>query len=524
MKLEKTQSFCLRATAMLGALIYAVLFFYSFRYTMKMVSEVEWLTNTKDSVLWHIAFLIGVLILIYCIKKIDKLLNDKLVKIAAVVISVIITFFGFVWFRLTESYSIADQFMILETAQSVAKNMFDTFSTGDAGNYFSMYPHQLGLVHIYSFLFKFFNNTHSDVLQYSQAIFTGLTFFIGFKITDELFQKKIVNIYYLLIMSSCFPLFFYSIYIYGESIGVTAIFFNIYAMIKLLKNKEERTWKKMLWYVTAIFSFTIAYNVRSGLVVVWVAFAILAILQLLKNWKHWMPFLIVMLTLISALCMQSIVKNYYVDKTGLEFNKGMSPWCWLSMGMQDSGREPGEYTGLNVYIYNLSEGDKEQQKELSQTFMKQQAETFIENPEYLIQFYKRKAFNQWNEPSYGCYTMTRFYIDPPAIVSSLYFGKIHNILYEFMNQIQSMNYLMILVAMLYLLLRKHELYQYTIGIILIGGFLFSLIWEAKSRYVFPYIVISIPYVAYGLFIAQQQLGILTVNMINIVKVKLFKKE
>ncbi len=513
MKLEKTQSFCLRTSAMLGALIYVVLFYYSIKSTIEMFAEEEWLTSINDSVLLHIVFMIGVFILIYGIKKIGELLSDKFVQITAVVISVIIAIFGLVWFGVTESYSVADQLMILETAQSVAENMYDNFITDDVRNYFSMYPHQLGLVHIYSTLFKVFNSTNTDVLQCSQAILTGITFFIGFKITDELFQKKIVNLYYLLIMSTCFPLFFYSVYIYGESIGVTAIFIFTCGMIKVLKNKEERIWKRILWYVTAIFSFAIAYNVRTGLAVVWVAFAILAILQLLKKRKHWIPVLILLLSIISALGMQSIIKNYYADKTGLEFDKSMSPWCWVSMGMQHGDGEPGEYTGHNVYIYKLSEGEKEKQKELAQEFMKQQAERFIDNPEYLIRFYKKKTLNQWNEPSYGSQTMTRYYVEPSDLVSNIYFGEIHDILYEFMNQIQSMYYLMILVALLYLLIRKHELYQYAVGIILIGGFLFSLIWEAKSRYVFPYLIISIPYVAYGLYIAQQKLGILSVNII-----------
>ena len=55
-----------------------------------------------------------------------------------------------------------------------------------------------------------------------------------------------------------------------------------------------------------------------------------------------------------------------------------------------------------------------------------------------------------------------------------------------------------------LLARKEDdsIWTNLIFVILIGGFLFSILWENKSRYVMPYVVMLIPYSLYGLYHLQ----------------------
>ena len=46
-------------------------------------------------------------------------------------------------------------------------------------------------------------------------------------------------------------------------------------------------------------------------------------------------------------------------------------------------------------------------------------------------------------------------------------------------------------------MKKVPFYELLIMIILLGGFLFTLIWESMSRYVLPYIVYMVPLAAIG---------------------------
>ena len=57
-------------------------------------------------------------------------------------------------------------------------------------------------------------------------------------------------------------------------------------------------------------------------------------------------------------------------------------------------------------------------------------------------------------------------------------------------------------SILYLLISKRKEWEsvgkYLLLIASLGGFFFSMLWEAKTRYVFPYLLIMIPYFAVGL--------------------------
>ena len=49
-----------------------------------------------------------------------------------------------------------------------------------------------------------------------------------------------------------------------------------------------------------------------------------------------------------------------------------------------------------------------------------------------------------------------------------------------------------------LLLEKEDEKKYFLGLILVGEIFFSIIWEAQSRYVYPYIVMALPCMAAGM--------------------------
>ena len=66
-----------------------------------------------------------------------------------------------------------------------------------------------------------------------------------------------------------------------------------------------------------------------------------------------------------------------------------------------------------------------------------------------------------------------------------------------MNRYQAMIYLAVLGYFVMIFTGKLRGVQILPGIILLGGFFFTMIWEAKSRYVYPYIVMILPCAAYS---------------------------
>ena len=126
-------------------------------------------------------------------------------------------------------------------------------------------------------------------------------------------------------------------------------------------------------------------------------------------------------------------------------------------------------------------------------------QTCREDPAYAVNFYKRKIFSQWNAPMYQCIVMNN-HIEgtQSALVQSIYQGTGNRILTGYMNIYQLVIYGGVLVFLAVALKKRHPLESYPLLIAVFGGFLFSVLWEAKARYVYPYFLMMIPYAAMGI--------------------------
>lgn len=99
---------------------------------------------------------------------------------------------------------------------------------------------------------------------------------------------------------------------------------------------------------------------------------------------------------------------------------------------------------------------------------------------------------QWIEPTYCSFNQTRYQYRPQGWVEDLYTGQANERALAFLNRFQGMVYLAVFGYYLRILLGKLKGVQVLPGIIFLGGFFITILWEAKSRYVYPYIVMILP--------------------------------
>lgn len=116
----------------------------------------------------------------------------------------------------------------------------------------------------------------------------------------------------------------------------------------------------------------------------------------------------------------------------------------------------------------------------------------------MIRYLNRKVLNQWNEASYSAFCMTALQQEPEEWVNELYLGEAGDKWYDFLNMYQGMAYAMLLIYFVMLFKGRGHIFIFLPAIFLVGEFCFSMIWEAKSRYVYPYIVMALPCVAWSL--------------------------
>lgn len=100
---------------------------------------------------------------------------------------------------------------------------------------------------------------------------------------------------------------------------------------------------------------------------------------------------------------------------------------------------------------------------------------------------------------YQCLAMNNCFAgEQSGFAQQVYFGSLRIWIERFMNIYQLIIYggIFVLLIQKWKDFERIEYFVLLIGVF--GGFLFSLIWEAKTRYIFPYLLFMMPYAAVGL--------------------------
>ena len=169
------------------------------------------------------------------------------------------------------------------------------------------------------------------------------------------------------------------------------------------------------------------------------------------------------------------------------------------MGMQESWNGAGAYNAYNnSTFWGEAGGDYERADEIGKAYIRARWQDFKENPAMARAFYQAKIWEQWNEGSYGSLIMTaHFEAAPFAPAQELYGGKWQKPALDWMEYYLFIIYASALIYSVYGFFCIRNLRGTIFPMIVIGGMIFSLLWEAKARYVFPYVTLLLPTVAAG---------------------------
>lgn len=169
------------------------------------------------------------------------------------------------------------------------------------------------------------------------------------------------------------------------------------------------------------------------------------------------------------------------------------------MGLNDDYGQAGWYNGYNYNAFDEVEYDLERAGERARKDLQTYIDLYSDNPRYMLDFFVRKMNAQWNAPMYQGIAMNARIVEeqPPLVDDIFHHGSVSKLIESMMKIYQ----LLLYGSILFLLAAKRkyiaQIEWYALLIAVFGGFLFSLIWEAKTRYVLPYLFMQIPYMAVG---------------------------
>ncbi len=162
----------------------------------------------------------------------------------------------------------------------------------------------------------------------------------------------------------------------------------------------------------------------------------------------------------------------------------------------------GWFDGTNNYVYiTLCSFDSSKAKEEYKKIIKESYDYAINNPLVFSDYMFRKTSSIWMDPIFDVLYFTGFNRIKNSFVSDfLYYGSGKQLLKILSDIYQSAIYLLCLARLIELFrnIKETKIEELLLYIIIYGGFLFHLFWEASSRYTLPYFFISIMCAAEGL--------------------------
>lgn len=482
-----------------------------------------------DNVLWNLAGIVGFLLLLVVIQHIvgrnvkKRLpLLFKLVCAWCIVVGILLILFS-------KTVPAADAMSVYSAAENLAYG--DTQVIHPTDSYLSYYPQQVGLMFFFELVIRVWrlipvNLPAYHIIKCINVLLALVIILFQYRIVHLLWNDLKVNCCYLLLTGLNLPFLMYTSFVYGEIPSFAAISAGVYYLLRLLSvvnthgdaPKECRA-ATLRCFLPSLLFFTLSVMLRKNSLVMIIAVLIVVLFQFMKEHKP----ILLLFALLCAVCCLSVlplVQKTYEYRAGNTLSSGVPPISYFAMGMQESSRGNGWYNGFNFNTYQETGMDTEATSAISRAAIDERMEYFKAHPDYATGFYWQKYLSQWVDGTYACRQATlATFGGRRDFFNSLYVGEYSRYFIEYSNHYQSLIYLgafLFCVGDILMFLRRRKstpskdsaasaptstlknLPLYLGLIAVFGGFLFHMIWEANSRYIFLYSLLLVPYAAYSL--------------------------
>lgn len=367
------------------------------------------------------------------------------------------------------------------------------YTNWEMGQYFSMLPYQNGMVlMLCPFAALFGENAYLAVQVFNiPVLFSGYAG-IG-KITQRLFDRK-SGYYTYLALLFVVPMWTQVTFVYGT---IPEISLAIWALYLAILFEETVKWRYIVGSGICIL-FSILWKSNAEI------FLIAIILMLLVRALRSKNIKILAGAAIFLICGLTAVKGapFLLQAiTGEDMTRGIPMTAWLAMGLQESGIAPGWYNEFPMNLYRKISSDPEVIKgEVIKSFQAS-FQLFAKEKDYAVRFFARKTASMWADPAFQFFTTvnTRNLEGHFSYAMKDFFyngGVMNTFVYLGLDVLQSIHYFGV-VLFIILRRKKLKLDNAHLAVAFLGGFFFHLIGEAKSHYVMPYYLMTVPYMVQG---------------------------
>lgn len=404
-----------------------------------------------------------------------------------------------------------------------------------ADSYLSYYPQQIGLMAFLEVLLRVWYLTGLSVpawhfIKFVYVCLLCVAVVFQYRSLQYLWPGnwEPVSCCYLVLVCCNLPMIMYSSFVYGEIPSFAALSVGLYLLLKLLvecipvrftngtsDNTEVANIASFSGGATvctalgSILFLTLSVMLRKNSLIPIIAVLLVLLFETLRSGRS-VQMRLVLLLMAVCLAVTSVgilplVQKCYEEKADSTLSSGVTAMSYFAMGMQEASRGCGWYNGFNIDTYDAAGMDSGLADEISRQAISERFAYFREHPGYAFHFYLDKHLSQWADGTYASRQATlATYGGRSRFFHEVYEGSLSRAYIEWGNAWQNVLYLgCLLFCIVGWRDRKKSgvcsnLYIYVGLIAVLGGFLFHIIWEANSRYIFSYSLLLMPYCAAGI--------------------------
>ncbi len=444
----------------------------------------------KDNVFINILSVIIVIAILLALKyltdKLEMKLNTRILAISAAFLTMAV---GFLWVYGSNVAPQADSWNVSFYA--------DAFNDGDytgfgKGKYIATCPHQLGIVTILRMIYKILGPNRYVGFQLLSVACLGIIVYVGYELVRRFSNHNVyAEVVYLILCVLCFPLYGYTPFVYGEIPSTAVLFIGAWV---LLDGLDCFRWYKAL---VVMICAGLSVQLRQNSLIVLIGFVVLLIVKAVQRfeWK----LLMLTIAIITGFVGSNVAIDAIYGKYFQEDGQPIPNVLYIAMGTQWKEENAGWFSGYNYSVFFENDCDPEMASRVAYKDIENFLQKCLDNKGYAIDFLGNKILAQWNEPMYQVLVMNQnIQAEQAPIIADIYFGSLRSVVEEYMNIYQLIIYGSILGLFILNFKKWDKIEPFVLMIGIFGGFLFTIIWEAKTRYVFPYFIMMLPYAAVGL--------------------------
>lgn len=492
---DKFRLFGMNFIYIFSIIILIIIFIINIQYSSLTFSSWYPLIFSNSLLSSFAKILIGV-ILIILLGVFAKLNKDKNLLRLVIFVNILTLIFRFLIINGFNNTPIADSWSVFNGVNTL-------FFTNDIqplyiGNYFSLYPQQLGIVTILYPLALFFRG-NINLYYFTQVIMIQ---FIILLLTLSSYKLKGIKTAFVttVLMNLFIPNYFISFLIYGD---LYALLFLTIAFTLFVFYKNNSNFLKVIFIIIGFLSLVFAYYARLSTNV----FIIAIMLTMYLSTKINLKFILKSVLLISVILFPFTILTEFYNVKDVELGKYSFPSnTWLRIGLGYSGFDnttPGFHDNKTEEEFRINGYDVEKMSEINTQRINNQILSF-RDWDFGFNFFKQKTIIMWTDPDFEMMTLIIPFkgskIDNPkkTFYESNYgsgkidlkpknkFGEIITDSYFIVRKYEKvfMFSIFILLIIIFIKSKKDDLFVNFSRLLLIGFFLLHLIIEIKSRYVF----------------------------------------